>query len=122
MATHLPLGVAEDDGLSDGQRVIQIAQSVKLPLFSFHCHEKLLDAFQSQLVTGGQRQTLSLTLRTETGGRTRARQTPRPRAPVGWLRTGGPAHPAVPTPTVRTLNAATSTRASERSAPLVPRR
>lgn len=79
MATHLPLGVAEDDGLSDGQRVIQIAQSVKLPLFSFHCHEKLLDAFQSQLVTGGQRQTLSLTLRTETGGRTRARQTPRPR-------------------------------------------
>lgn len=118
MATHLPFGVAEDDGLSDGQRVIQIAQSVKLPLFSFHCHEKLLDAFQSQLVTGGQRQTLSLTLRRLEGGRGPGR----PRAPVGWLRTGGPAHPAVPTPTARALDAATSTRASERSAPLVPRR
>lgn len=46
----------------------------------------------------------------------------RPRAPMGWLRTGGPAHPAVPTPTARALDAATSTCASERSAPLVPRR
>lgn len=58
-SAHLPLGVAEDDRLGDGQRVVEIAQRVELPLFPLHCHEKLLDALQSQLVTGGQRQSLS---------------------------------------------------------------
>ncbi len=49
--SDLPLGVAEDDGLCDGQGVVQITQSVKLPFFSLHSHEKLLDPFQSQLIT-----------------------------------------------------------------------
>lgn len=48
---HLPLGVAEDDGLCYGQRVVQVAKCVKLPLFSLDGDEELLDAFQSQLVT-----------------------------------------------------------------------
>lgn len=51
---HLPLGVAEDDGLRDGQRVVQVAQGVKLPLLSLHGHEELLDALQGQLVTEGE--------------------------------------------------------------------
>lgn len=55
-AAHLPFGVAEDDGLRDGQCVVEIAQRVKLPLFSFHRHKELLDAFQSQLITRGQTQ------------------------------------------------------------------
>ena len=41
---HLLAGVAEDDGLGDGQRVIQVAQRVKLPLLLLYCHEELLDA------------------------------------------------------------------------------
>ena len=48
---HLPLGVTEYDGLRDGQRVVQVTQRVKLPLLALHCHEKLLDALQSQLIT-----------------------------------------------------------------------
>ena len=48
---HLALGVAEDDGLGDGQSVVEIAQRVELPLLSLHSHEELLDAFQGQLVT-----------------------------------------------------------------------
>lgn len=47
----LPLGVAEDDRLRDGERVVQVAQRVKLPLLSLHGHKKLLDALQRQLVT-----------------------------------------------------------------------
>lgn len=53
---YLPLGVAEDDGLCDGQSVVQITQSVKLPLLSLHSHEELLYTLQSQLITGGDRQ------------------------------------------------------------------
>ena len=48
---HLALGVAEDDGLGDGESVVQVAQSVKLPLLPLHSHEELLDTLQSQLVT-----------------------------------------------------------------------
>ena len=51
MGTHLPLGVAEDDGLCDGEGVVKVTQSVKLPLFTLDRHEKLLDSFQSQLIT-----------------------------------------------------------------------
>lgn len=54
-AAHLPLGVAEDDRLSDGQGVVEVTEGVKLPLFSLHRHKKLLDAFQGQLITGRQR-------------------------------------------------------------------
>ena len=49
--TNLPLGVAEDDGLGDGERVVEIAQRVKLPLLLLHRHEELLDALQGQLIT-----------------------------------------------------------------------
>mmetsp|Transcript_1012 Transcript_1012/g.2689 ORF Transcript_1012/g.2689 Transcript_1012/m.2689 type:complete len:399 (+) Transcript_1012:376-1572(+) len=44
------LGVAEDDGLCDGERVVQVAQRVELPLFALDCHEKLLDALECELV------------------------------------------------------------------------
>lgn len=42
---HLPFGVAEDDSLRDGECVVQVTQGVKLPLFSFHSDEELLDSF-----------------------------------------------------------------------------
>ena len=48
---HLSLGVAEDDSLSDCECVVEITESVKLPLFLLHCHKELLDALQSQLIT-----------------------------------------------------------------------
>ena len=51
MGTHLPLGVAEDDGLCDGEGVVKVTQSVELPLFTLDRHEKLFDSFQSQLIT-----------------------------------------------------------------------
>lgn len=49
--THLSLGVAEDDSLSDGQSVIQIAQCIKLPLLSLNSNEELLDTVQCQFIT-----------------------------------------------------------------------
>ena len=39
-------------GLRDGERVIEITESVKLPLLFLHCHKELLDTLQSQLITG----------------------------------------------------------------------
>ena len=48
---YLSLGVAEDDSLSDCECVVEITESVKLPLFLLHCHKELLDALQSQLIT-----------------------------------------------------------------------
>ncbi len=48
---HLPLGVAEDDGLGNGERVVQVTQCVELPLLPLHRHEELLDALQRQLIT-----------------------------------------------------------------------
>mmetsp|Transcript_21958 Transcript_21958/g.44648 ORF Transcript_21958/g.44648 Transcript_21958/m.44648 type:complete len:289 (-) Transcript_21958:452-1318(-) len=47
---HLPLRIAEDDRLRDGQRVVEVAQRVKLPLLALHRHKELLDALQRQLV------------------------------------------------------------------------
>ena len=51
--TNLPLGVAEDDSLCDGEGVVEVTERVKLPLLLLHCHEELLDALQSQLITAG---------------------------------------------------------------------
>lgn len=48
---HLSSCIAEDDSLSDGKRVIQIAEGVEFPILLLHGHEELLDAFQRQLVT-----------------------------------------------------------------------
>lgn len=56
--TNLSLSVAEDDGLCDGQRVVQVTQGVKLPLLSLHGYEELLDSLQSQLITGETRHQL----------------------------------------------------------------
>lgn len=53
MMSDLPLGVAEDHSLCDGEGVVQITQSVKLPLLPLHCHEELLYSLQGQLITGG---------------------------------------------------------------------
>ena len=49
--SDLPLGVAEDDRLCDGERVVQVAERVELPLLPLHGHEELLDALKRQLVT-----------------------------------------------------------------------
>lgn len=45
---HLLLGIAEDDGLSDGESVVQVAQGVEFPLLTLHCHKELLDALLAQ--------------------------------------------------------------------------
>ena len=42
---NLPLGIAEDDCLRNGQSVVEITQGVKLPLFLLYGHKELLDAF-----------------------------------------------------------------------------
>lgn len=56
--THLSFGVAEDDGLCDGQGVVQVTQGVKLPLLSLHGDEELLDPLQGQLITAEARHQL----------------------------------------------------------------
>mmetsp|Transcript_14190 Transcript_14190/g.40226 ORF Transcript_14190/g.40226 Transcript_14190/m.40226 type:complete len:388 (-) Transcript_14190:270-1433(-) len=45
----LPL-VAKYDGLSDGQRVVQVAQRIKLPFLPLNSNEELLDSLEGQLV------------------------------------------------------------------------
>ena len=40
---HLTSGIAENDGLSDGQRLVQIAQRVQFPLFALDPDVKLFD-------------------------------------------------------------------------------
>lgn len=47
----LSLCVAEDDGLGDGECVIQITQSVKLPVFLLYSNEELLDSFKGKFIT-----------------------------------------------------------------------
>lgn len=48
---HLAFRIAKDDRLSYGQRVVEVAQSVELPLFAFDGDEELLQIFQRQFVT-----------------------------------------------------------------------
>jgi hypothetical protein len=43
--------VAENDGLGDGQSIIEIAKSVEFPLLLIDLNEELLDSFQCQLIT-----------------------------------------------------------------------
>ena len=50
---NFPLRVAEDDSLCDGESVIEVAQSVELPLLFLDGHEELLDTLQGQLITEG---------------------------------------------------------------------
>lgn len=47
----LSLCGAEDDGLGDGERVVEIAEGVELPLFALNGDEKLLDTFERQFIT-----------------------------------------------------------------------
>ena len=47
---NLPASVAEDDGLRNRDRLVQIAQSVQLPFFLFDRDVKLFDTFQGQFV------------------------------------------------------------------------
>lgn len=46
----LPPGVAEDDGLGDGDGLVQIAERVQLPLLLLDGDVELLDTFKGQLV------------------------------------------------------------------------
>jgi len=48
---HLFLGVAEDDGLRDRQRVVEIAKRIELPLLPLHTHEELLDSVKRKFIT-----------------------------------------------------------------------
>lgn len=48
---YLSSRVAEDDGLSDREGVVQITESVEFPILFLHGDEELFDAFQRQLVT-----------------------------------------------------------------------
>lgn len=47
----LSASVAEDDGLGDGDGLVEIAKRVELPLLLFDGNVELLDTFQGQLVT-----------------------------------------------------------------------
>mmetsp|Transcript_2117 Transcript_2117/g.5660 ORF Transcript_2117/g.5660 Transcript_2117/m.5660 type:complete len:305 (+) Transcript_2117:403-1317(+) len=47
---HLLLRVAEDDGLCDRERVVEVAEGVELPLLALDRHEELLDTVERQLV------------------------------------------------------------------------
>lgn len=46
----LAAGVAEDDGLGDGDGLIKIGEGVKLPLFLLNGNVELLDTFEGELV------------------------------------------------------------------------
>mmetsp|Transcript_14814 Transcript_14814/g.33881 ORF Transcript_14814/g.33881 Transcript_14814/m.33881 type:complete len:372 (+) Transcript_14814:233-1348(+) len=47
---HLFLRVAKDDRLCDGERVVEVAERIELPLLALNSHKKLLDAFEGELV------------------------------------------------------------------------
>ena len=47
---HLSAGVAVDDGLGDGERLVEIAESVKLPLLAVNGNLELLDTLKGELV------------------------------------------------------------------------
>ena len=46
----LSTGVAEDDGLGDGDGLIQIGQCIQFPLFFLDCDVELLDTFKGELI------------------------------------------------------------------------
>mmetsp|Transcript_27194 Transcript_27194/g.63561 ORF Transcript_27194/g.63561 Transcript_27194/m.63561 type:complete len:205 (+) Transcript_27194:860-1474(+) len=48
---HLLLGVAEDDSLCDGEGIVQIAESIKLPLLTLDGDEELFNTLKGQLIT-----------------------------------------------------------------------
>ena len=47
---NLPASVTEDDSLCDGDRFVEIAQSIQLPFLLFDCNVELLDAFPGKLI------------------------------------------------------------------------
>lgn len=46
----LPAGVAEDDGLGDGNGLVQVGQGVELPVLLLNGNVELLDTFEGKLV------------------------------------------------------------------------
>lgn len=49
--TNLSFCVTENDCLCNGERIIQITESVELPLLTFNSHKELFNALQSQFIT-----------------------------------------------------------------------
>jgi len=47
---NLPAGVAEDNRLGDGDRLVQVGERVKLPVFLLDSNVELLDTFEGKLV------------------------------------------------------------------------
>merc|ERR1719234_1549646 len=47
---HLPPGVAEDDGLGDGEGLVEVAEGVQLPLLALDGDVELTDSLQSELL------------------------------------------------------------------------
>ena len=50
-STNLALGVTEDNSLCDGQRIVEIAKSIKLPLLLLNGNEELLDTLKGKFIT-----------------------------------------------------------------------
>ena len=48
---HLAARVAEDDSLGDGERLVEVAERVELPVLLFHGDEVLLEPFEGELVS-----------------------------------------------------------------------
>merc|ERR1719361_470445 len=46
----LPARVAKDDGLGDGERLVQVAEGVQLPFFALHADIELTNTFQRQFL------------------------------------------------------------------------
>ena len=48
---NLPLSITEYDSLCYCQRIVEVTQRVKFPLFSLHSNKELFNTFQSQFIT-----------------------------------------------------------------------
>ena len=48
---NLSLGRTENDGLSDGKGIVEIAKCVEFPFFTFNSNKELFDTFQCQFIT-----------------------------------------------------------------------
>lgn len=46
----LSLCVAEDNGLGDGNSLVQITKRIELPVFLFNSDKELLDTFEGELI------------------------------------------------------------------------